>query len=205
MKNVDLPLGFERDLDMFELFSGSGKLARGIFKESWQSVSVKLRPRYQFINFHILDHEHHHYEHHPDFLCARNSEARVQDFILGHHHDIGSMAGLVRALDATLALREAAVLWLGIPCSTFVWMSSSRHKRTPTAPFGNPKYTKKANILVLRAMFLAIVATLRGVYVGIEQPSSSMLMYVPHLRMLAALAGMNWRHVKTHLACWRTL
>ena len=54
-------------------------------------------------------------------------------------------------------------------------------------------------------MFLAIVATLRGVYVGIEQPSSSMLMYVPHLRMLAALAGMNWRHVKTHLACWRTL
>ena len=96
-------------------------------------------------------------------------------------------------------------MWLGIPCSTFVWMSSSRHKRTPTAPFGNPKYTKKANILVLRAMFLAIVATLRGVYVGIEQPSSSMLMYVPHLRMLAALAGMNWRHVKTHLACWRTL
>ena len=57
-----------------------------------------------------------------------------------------------------------------------VFMSSSVHQRTKESPggdIGNP-IVVASNIIAANMMFTLVVATSRGVHVGVEQPGSSM-------------------------------
>ena len=135
----------------------------------------------------------------PPSTMLANAKARVQDASISWNHDLATMVGLVRACEAVLCLEQAGAFWLGFPCNSMVWMSRSYFRRSPTNPFGDVSRTWFWNKIILRGVFLAVVATVRGVYMGVEQPLSSLLRYVPHLHMLSALTCKQWHHIVMHL------
>ena len=126
-------------------------------------------------------------------------EARLQDICVSKKHDLGSVRGFVRAVEATLSIREGGVLWLGVPCSTFVWMSRSTYRRTAASPFGrlSNKTVVEANMLLLRSILLGLLATTRRVYICFEQPLSSTLRHIPHMNLLSGACGAQWSHIST--------
>ena len=70
------------------------------------------------------------------------------------------------ALAIVLTMAPASVWWSGLPCSTFV---------------------RRTNKIMLRRILLCFVAVLRQVFVAVEQPASSTVPQVPHLKLLAGV------------------
>ena len=97
--------------------------------------------------------------------------------------------GLLRALQRTLRLCEAGLLWCGVPCKSFSWMSSSKHGRTAETPFGRTMYDFVAtgNTLTSRSIILCIIAMVRGCTWFIEQPGGSTMAHFPYLMFLMQL------------------
>ena len=89
----------------------------------------------------------------------------------------------------------------GCPCSLFVFMSSSYHKRSCDMPYGNQALPtiRRINQLVVNLTVLLALAHTRGVFfmclgvdlfklgARIEQPASSMLWSFPELAKLLEL------------------
>ena len=114
----------------------------------------------------------------------------MQDISISRSHDLSQISGLARAVQATLTLKEGACLWAGVPCSTFIWLSRGTFKRTPESPWG--EFTDVINCVVMRFVYVAVVAILRRAYVVMEQPLSSTLRYLPPIQMLALLCQNSW-------------
>ena len=52
-------------------------------------------------------------------------------------HDITSTMGYAVAIRHVLALRPAGLLYAGLPCCSYTWVSSSRHRRSASQPMGD--------------------------------------------------------------------
>ena len=93
----------------------------------------------------------------------------------GEAHNIITKDGFFTALRYVLRLKVGGLMPSGPPCSMFVFMSSSLHRRSLRNPEGDTRTNrvKTANIIVYNFLVLACVATMRRVYTVIEQPSST--------------------------------
>ena len=82
------------------------------------------------------------------------------------HQDIRTVEGLLLALGQVLRLQRAGLLWLGIPCSSFSWMSSSAHRRHEDEDGGmgddTYEFVREGNLIATRSLLLALVAMSRG-------------------------------------------
>ena len=69
--------------------------------------------------------------------------------------------GLVAAIQACRRLVKGATLWLGCPCSQWVWISRGSTGRSRLRPSGSKKLpsVKAANRLVRRLCYLYLVCT----------------------------------------------
>ena len=66
--------------------------------------------------------------------------------------------GFLRALWLTLRMKEGGLLHAGPPCSSFVWINSSTHRRTRERPLGSTyDYVRSANVTLVLTMRLARV------------------------------------------------
>lgn len=102
--------------------------------------------------------------------------------------DLSTTGGFLVAMRMVLSTVESGLLWGGVPCNAYGWMSSSSHGRTETRPMGyaDVDFVVMSNILSLRFALLAAVALARRVHFCVENPARSAIAHQPHLRFLAA-------------------
>ena len=76
-----------------------------------------------------------------------------------------------------LAVGVGGLVVTGPPCGWWIWLSSSKHKRTLNKPNGdlNNPGVRKANAIVENALVLLAVAQCRRLAILIEQPGTSMM------------------------------
>ncbi len=67
-----------------------------------------------------------------------------------------TVEGFANALSSCLRLQRGAVCWLGVPCSSFVFLSRGHTRRTQTNPLGNVarRDVASANAIAARVAFL---------------------------------------------------
>ena len=104
--------------------------------------------------------------------------------------DLLSLAGFQNTLSHVLRVRSGGLIVAGPPCSMFVFISQSVHKRSqnPAGDTSNWK-TTMANRLVINLSILLVIAAARGVYMVLEQPSGSFLWQVVGMEGLLANHG----------------
>ena len=99
----------------------------------------------------------------------------------GARNDVTCEEGFYATLLALLSVRYTGLLFAGPPCSSWVFMSSSLHCRHSGCPYGDTDEVKYRiqNILLTNLIVLMLVAVVRGVFVVVEQPSSSIMPRYP--------------------------
>ena len=163
--------------------------------------------------------------------CAEGCRSRSQQaawttvysvFESNHHHCFQNLrSGFYRAVLQTLRCCPDALLCMGPPCSTYVFMSLGTSLRSETRPYGNEDlqsielgslFLSKSWMyqtylfwmlgvywthswthlsvgselrLCARALLLALLATVRGVHVVLEQPQSSTMKFHPDFKATA--------------------
>ncbi len=75
--------------------------------------------------------------------------------------DLGIALGLLSAFQACRRLIKGSLLWLGCPCSSWVWVSRGSTRRCRLRPAGDTKVrsVKQASRLVRRLCYLLLAAT----------------------------------------------
>lgn len=102
--------------------------------------------------------------------------------------------GFLIALRGVLRVMPGGLLFSGLPCSSWVWISRGSTGRSQDNPRGTVENncTKVGNTLAARTALLFLVATVRCVYCATEQPGSSVVIkydpmeFVMNLRSLFA-------------------
>lgn len=105
-------------------------------------------------------------------------------------HDLLTTRGLLHAILAVLRLRVNSLLFLGIPCSSWVWLNRGTSKRSKSNPLGDTSIPSVATTsqLTSRCALLIMTAVARGSCWLLEQPSSSLLPHHPRMAQLLHLS-----------------
>ncbi|CAE7206688.1 unnamed protein product [Symbiodinium microadriaticum] len=108
----------------------------------------------------------------------------------GVENDILSVTGLAVAVKYVLQLKPGALLYCAVPCASYSFMSSSRHRRTLDNPLGDisSSWVRGQNTLACRVALLLILALVRRVHIFVEHPSSSLL---PNLPWFCDISSLN--------------
>ena len=93
-----------------------------------------------------------------------------------------------------LRMKPGALLHIGLPCSNFVWMSSSVHMRSKEAPLGDMSKPSvvRSNCIFERVVLLIYLALARRVWFFLEQPRSSVIPYMAAMQELLSLCGRGY-------------
>ena len=108
--------------------------------------------------------------------------------------NILSFRGFCNILRLLLRVRVGGLLWLAPPCATWIYISSSWHRRCPENRYrGNRRWLdiRESNSMAVLVAALISLATFRQVSLILEQPSSSTLFQYGPVRqaLRAARAG----------------
>lgn len=99
--------------------------------------------------------------------------------------DIMSAAGLLHALSLVLRVRGGGVVWFGVVCSSWVWISRSSTQRSEVRPMGRDSANNaNANAMVSRVMLLLRIANARAIMTVLEQPTSSLMPSHPRFQQV---------------------
>jgi hypothetical protein len=101
--------------------------------------------------------------------------------------DFMSAAGLLLAVQLIRRCKPGAILWLGPPCSSWVFMSRGSTGRRVDSPMGTSQGAAQANCLVARMCALLYFAHSQGIAFIVEQPSSSLMNRHPTFARLLEL------------------
>ena len=155
--------GLPRDLEVVELWSGVGAVARAARKvgAAAQEFDINRVPG-----------------------ATDTDDPELTENILLE-------AGFLRALSLAMRLRKGGLLWMAPVCASWVFLCISRTKRHKAARYeGNVgcASVRDGNQMACMAALLYSVAFARGVDVVLENPSSSTIfMYGPLVDVLAAI------------------
>lgn len=99
----------------------------------------------------------------------------------GASHDICSKQGCLHFLHMCLRLQKGGIVVAGPPCSLFIWLSTSLHRRTWGQEEGNTSVhsVRLANLIVenfITVLDMILTRVEGPVYFLIEQPMSSWMM-----------------------------
>ena len=85
--------------------------------------------------------------------------------------------GFALAIRLVLSLSQGALLWVALPCSSWIWINRGTSGRNRLLWAGNTtlKYIHDANKMVSRTVLLLWIASWRGVTWVLEQPISSVM------------------------------
>lgn len=103
-------------------------------------------------------------------------------------HDMNSPSGWAFALSLILRTSPGGLIWFGIVCSSWVWMSRGSTGRDEINVLGSASSPAavSGNLMVSRVMALYWVAIARGHMVVLEQPASSIMFRHPRFQELLA-------------------
>ena len=137
--------------------------------------------------------------------ATRSFKARgyvTRNFDVEQGQDLLTHKGFYEALDIVMALTVGALVLLGPPCSLWVFMANSYHKRKKYNAVGDvSKFPVRcANMLVRNTCFLLSLAHYRRVWFILEQPSSSHMQNYSWVQRLCRV--LHARRVFTWLKCF---
>lgn len=91
------------------------------------------------------------------------------------------------AIRDTMRLRRGGLLWGGVPCCSWIWVSSGTHGRYISI-MGDQRtdFVRSGNCISTRFTMLAMLALVLGCNYAVEQPSSSLLIYWPYIQFLVS-------------------
>lgn len=109
----------------------------------------------------------------------------------GAAHDVTAEAGFFALLDLALRLAPGGLIMGGPPCSLFVFLSSSVHRRGVGHELGDASrvQVRLANLVVENTMVLLEVVSPRGVWFVLEQPAGSWMFKLPRVQETFARLG----------------
>ncbi|CAE7785409.1 unnamed protein product, partial [Symbiodinium sp. CCMP2456] len=114
--------------------------------------------------------------------------------------DLGNNQGFMRALALVLRLKPGGLLFAGLPCNSFAFMSKGSHKRTLDNPMGaNHPFVITGNLLASRACLLFLVALIRSTCWALENPARSTVPMFPYLEKMMGLP--LFRHASVFWWC----
>ena len=104
--------------------------------------------------------------------CALDKTYSSEDIM-----DICTEKGFRHALQLDCRLMPGSTCWAAPVCSSWVWVSRSSSGRNARRPQGDTKisWVSQGNLQVKLTVTVLLVAFMRGAYVYIEQPCSSMM------------------------------
>ena len=129
--------------------------------------------------------------------------AAAYDVELDSRMDLLTPMGLVLAVQLIRRIKPlTGFIWLGPPCSTWVFMSRGSTGRAPSCPEGDGRCwsAELQNVLVSRLAALLIYAASLGIPFVVEQPSTSIMELHPCFQELSALLDMKF--VTCHLGAF---
>ena len=111
------------------------------------------------------------------------------DILYTPSHNILTDTGFAVACAMVLRIMEDGLLYVGLPCASYCWLSCSRHKRTRSRPLGNTslRWVADHNKIGFRVGLLLMVALVRKIHVMLEHPAGSALPHVPWLQNLTSI------------------
>ncbi len=103
-------------------------------------------------------------------------------------HDVLSDVGLKHLIFSMCRCKQRGLVWIGMPCSSFVFVGRANSGRSAWLPAGDTdkEYTRLHNALAELAYNVALLAFYLGLVYVIEQPVTSCLFdWLPMVRALA--------------------
>ena len=126
----------------------------------------------------------------------------TRNFDINMGDDITRRDGFFKCLEIVMSLVLGGLILLGPPCSLWVFMSASVHRRTKCNTEGDctKEAVRSANLLVRNICFLIALAHFRGIFVILEQPSSSQMKNYSWLCQLCST--LRLRRITTWMGCY---
>ncbi|CAL1151782.1 unnamed protein product [Cladocopium goreaui] len=111
----------------------------------------------------------------------------------GPEFDLLSNEGFCNALYYTACLEPGSSKMAAPVCSTFVFMSRASTLRSESNPMGrsDSEAVRNGNILACRCFILLLLASCKGCWWLMEQPSTSTMEYMPCFQHLMALVSVR--------------
>ena len=110
----------------------------------------------------------------------------------GTDQDVTNKKGFLFAAALVLALKVGGLLWLAPPCSSWVFLSSSGHKRSAQNQYAGDQTRRdvqEANHVAAATGALIRLAAARGLEIIVEQPADSCLFKFGCIRKALAAAA----------------
>ena len=112
-----------------------------------------------------------------------------QGFDLSHDPvfgDFTSDVGFMKSIELVLRLTLDGLLYGGLPCASFGFLSSPTHERSAMEPWGNLKFpfVCVGNVCATRFAVLVCLAVVRGCSWMLEQPGKTALLFLPPIKLL---------------------
>ena len=102
--------------------------------------------------------------------------------------DILTTHGFFQCMQHTLRVAEKGLIFLGVPCNSFSWMSSSQHDRGEhngwMGNVSNFEWVGLMNVIATRAAIFMAVGIARRIYFMVENPDRSSLPNYPYFDYL---------------------
>ena len=97
--------------------------------------------------------------------------------------DITNPYGFMRALTLVLRLRPGGLLFCGLPCNSFAYISAGTHQRDADNLWGNQDQplVHLGNLIAARSTLLLMVALARCAVWALENPARSRVCLFPYL------------------------
>ena len=117
-------------------------------------------------------------------------------------HDVLSEVGLKHLLFMMCRCRPGALIWIGMPCSSFVFVGRSNSGRYCWLPSGDEEreYTQLHNKLATVSYYLALLAFHLGLVYVIEQPITSCFFELLEVVRILTLTGAT--RITLHMAAY---
>ena len=105
-----------------------------------------------------------------------------RDFKFSRNLDVLKGVGFMAAIAGLRSLCEGGLSWIGVPCSSWIFLSRGSTKRSRLNVRGKRAYksVRDANRIARRVMYMVHYIEAKGAYWVLENPISSLLwMYKP--------------------------
>lgn len=155
-----------RELDVFEVWSGVGSIFAAAQKAGLTAAAFELTRI-------------------PGVTDDPNN-AETEDLLC--------QSGFLRCVAKVLTVREKGLVWMGPPCSSWVFLNQAKCKRNSLNRAGDASYKPVAdgNTFARIAAFIFALCTIRNVFVVIEQPKGSQIWFYEPVRLVLDHFGCEW-------------
>ena len=121
-----------------------------------------------------------------------------------NEQDMDTTLGFLVAILYVLRVKPKGLLFLGVPCCSFSWVSSCKHCRSVYQPFGDTQHSfvVQGNKLCARSVLLALLGMTRGVFYFVENPMRSAISFYPYMKYLLSLRQLDSKLMQSSIAGW---